>query len=827
MVQKIKQITMKLLTHSTKTLFFATSFLCGVVLASTTVMNTVNMKTNSIPKRYLYVLDSADKILDSLLYQNESFYADVYPLDVRLATKIGGDYIPIYRWSAFQKPIIGRSPALATPHKNTPICSVNLWLAKYHLPESTIQLAVNRYHAQKAHEAQILQERWEKRTIDSFYRLSKNGKKDSWDTFSQLVVNAGLVHCSAIQPYQPILKGYYEQRIKDGLLITESNRKYIAPFLFVPMIESKTNSKPGDYPTIYKRTSKSSSIRSVGGEVPAIAHMGADHETLTDDVPTPDLGMPLKDKVITKSPSDPEIKRLTKTERTLESRPVAGMSTVAPGQITAGVWNDVDHWNEFQKTHGEVSVQNIANRWGMRFNRQLVKFTDKHGKPLVDAKVTLLNSDNAIVWSSKTDNRGLCVLYLDFKGPLEPNGSVYRGISSSASAMADDSAAKLSDMPVLSSSSLKTEKEEPKSKVSQLTGKLRVTYGEHVFEKKNWKLSPNFAAEEIQINTFENSLNRVVDICLVVDATGSMGDELHYLKSEMMDVMMRAQGASPCAKFRFSSVFYRDLGDLYVTKSTPFTDRVDDVIDFVNQQSVGGGGDFPEAVDSALAHAVNGLEWSDRAISRIIFLVLDAPAHDYAALQLRNAIEKAAKLGIKIIPIAASGIDKNSEFLFKYMSTATYGDYVYITDHSGIGNSHLKPTGVKENKQYLNDLMVELISKYSTYEGCDPQTTSPMEPRVELFGDQEIQIQAYPNPAIHDLSIQCNQEIESAEITALDGRVIKLFEHIGQKSTYVSVNGITAGIYVLRCKIKNSSLVYTTKILVMPSANNQGMQSAN
>lgn len=795
-------------------------------------MNPLAGRTNPIPKRFLYVLDSSDKIIDSLLYYNQSFYADVYPVDVRLATKIENDFIPIYRWSAFQKPIIGRSPALPSTHKNTPICSVNLWLVKYHLPESTIQLAVNRYQTQKAHEAQIFRERWEKRTIDSFYRLSKMGKKDSWDAFSRLVVNAGLSHCSAMQPYVPVLKGYYEQRISNGLSITESNRKYISPFLFLPVVESTKLTTRGDNPTTYKTTSKITSVRKAAMDVESeITHSESSKEIITDDMLVPSMGsitMPIKDRAIDKSPTAPELKSLPKTDhRATETIPVAGMSTVAPGQITAGVWNDVDHWNEFKKTHGEVSVQNIANRWGMRFNRQLVKFTDKHGKPLVDATVTLLNSDNAIVWSSKTDNRGLCVLYLDFKGPLEPNGSVYRGISASASAVADGSAAKLSDMPVLSSSSLKTEKEEPKSKVSQPTGKLRVTYGEHVFEKKNWKLSPNFAAEEIQINTFENSLNRVVDICLVVDATGSMGDELHYLKSEMMDVMMRAQGASPCAKFRFSSVFYRDLGDLYVTKSTPFTDRVDDVIDFVNQQSVGGGGDFPEAVDSALAHAVNGLEWSDRAISRIIFLVLDAPAHDYAALQLRNAIEKAAKLGIKIVPIAASGIDKNSEFLFKYMSTATYGDYVYITDHSGIGNSHLKPTGVKENKQYLNDLMVELISKYSTYEGCDPQTTSPMEPRVELFGDQEIQIQAYPNPAIHDLSIQCNQEIESAEITALDGRVIKLFEHIGQKSTYVSVSGITAGIYVLRCKIKNSSLVYTTKILVMPTANNQGMQTAN
>ena len=123
--------------------------------------------------------------------------------------------------------------------------------------------------------------------------------------------------------------------------------------------------------------------------------------------------------------------------------------------------------------------------------------------------------------------------------------------------------------------------------------------------------------------------------------------------------------------------------------------------------------------------------------------------------------------------------------------------------------------------------MVELIAKYSQFEGCDPQTQSQMQPRIELFGDQDIQIQAYPNPAISDLSIQSNAEIEAAEITTLNGRVVKLFEKIGQKSTYISVDGLTAGIYVLRCKISQSEKVYTTKILVMPSGNNHANGSNN
>ncbi len=838
---------MKIATKS-RTLLLTLAGITGITFASNLSVSRSPHSNTDEKWPFIYAIDSTGKIVDSMAYKNESFFTDKLNGNIQLAVKDNyGKLIPVYRWQTFNQPI--SRPAFPITNKRVTVCSIE-WVSQFHLPKSSIELAIVEYYQKIAKEQQIVREKYETRAIDSFLRVSKTGKKDSWDRFAILVVDAGLANCSAMTPYQPILKGYYINKIDKGLVLTDENRKYIAPFYFGSEVVYRekfrnkvTGSDGVDYRKVALSKSPSGISTSPSGVRPDVVRgYSEDRESSTSVITDDEITIPSVEPVESSKTEPTRIKELTRSSVApltreeikapksipdVKSSSSGASSSIAPGQITAGIWNDVDHWDAFQKTHQDPVIAGIAKRWGMQFDRQLIKLSDKNGKPLVDATVELYNQENKRVWVCKTDNRGLAVMYLNFRGPLESNGSTYRGMPSDIDKSGMTSTTKVSSeigsVPVDEKGKLS----EKGAKSSAAVGKLVVIYNEKIYERKNWKLTPNYAAEELQINQFETQINRTVDVCLVVDATGSMGDELHYLKSEMMDVMMRSQGASPCAKFRFSSVFYRDLGDAYVTKSTPFTDRVDDVIAYVNEQSVGGGGDYPEAVDSALAVAINGLQWSPQAITRILFLVLDAPAHDYAALQLRETIEKAARLGIKIIPIAASGIDKNSEFLFKYMATATYGDYLYITDHSGIGGSHLKPTGVKENKQYLNDLMVELIAKYSQYDGCDPQTPSQMQPRIELFGDQDIQIQAYPNPAISDLSIQSNLEIDAAEITTLDGRVVKLFEKIGKKSTYISVDGLAAGIYVLRCKFSNSEKVYTTKILVMPVNNNHGNQQHN
>ena len=202
-----------------------------------------------------------------------------------------------------------------------------------------------------------------------------------------------------------------------------------------------------------------------------------------------------------------------------------------------------------------------------------------------------------------------------------------------------------------------------------------------------------------------------IDVLFAVDATGSMGDELEYLKSELSDVISRIE---PTARVRLSTIFYRDQGDAYVTRSFRFTEDVSQMISHIEKQSADGGGDYPEAVHSALEEAVQQMNWSEQATARLLFLLLDAPPHEEPKVkeQLQVLIPEAAQQGIRIIPISASGIDKPTEFLLRTMAVLTQGTYVFITDHSGIGNDHLEPTIGEYEVELLNDLLVRLINEY-------------------------------------------------------------------------------------------------------------------
>src|SRR5690606_23515486 len=124
-----------------------------------------------------------------------------------------------------------------------------------------------------------------------------------------------------------------------------------------------------------------------------------------------------------------------------------------------------------------------------------------------------------------------------------------------------------------------------------------------------------------------------VDLMFVVDTTGSMQDEIDYLREELKDVVERARSeAGGQLDIGISTNFYRDRYDDYVVKPYPFTRDVDQAIRQMAKEKASGGGDYPEAVDEALDDALHGHDWSEEAQARLLFLVLDAPPHHEPAI---------------------------------------------------------------------------------------------------------------------------------------------------------------------------------------------------
>lgn len=206
-----------------------------------------------------------------------------------------------------------------------------------------------------------------------------------------------------------------------------------------------------------------------------------------------------------------------------------------------------------------------------------------------------------------------------------------------------------------------------------------------------------------------------LDLCFMVDTTGSMADELLYLQSELDDVIGRVQAELPEVDISLGLLFYRDEGDEYVVRSSDFTPDIAAQRKFLLAQEANGGGDYPEAVHEALETALN-LSWRE-GTRKILIPVLDAPPHDQNAqrqdirAEFGKLVYRAAGEGIAVMPVAASGVDVCSQYLLRSSALLTGGKYVFLTDDSGIGGTHQKPAVGEYTVEYLNSCLVRLIGE--------------------------------------------------------------------------------------------------------------------
>lgn len=122
-----------------------------------------------------------------------------------------------------------------------------------------------------------------------------------------------------------------------------------------------------------------------------------------------------------------------------------------------------------------------------------------------------------------------------------------------------------------------------------------------------------------------------VDVAFVIDTTGSMYDDIDNVKRSASEILATLGERNPGA--RAGVVLYKDFGDSYITRTlVGFTDDLDAVNAAIQNITVDGGGDWPEAVLSALRHAFrseDGLgDWRGGDVPKQIILFGDAPAHD-------------------------------------------------------------------------------------------------------------------------------------------------------------------------------------------------------
>lgn len=239
----------------------------------------------------------------------------------------------------------------------------------------------------------------------------------------------------------------------------------------------------------------------------------------------------------------------------------------------------------------------------------------------------------------------------------------------------------------------------------------------------------NFTLEEreiaVELDSCAEKLN-VIEIMFVVDVTGSMGDELDFLKAELADVMSKIAANDSETQIMLSLLFYRDKTDTQTFDFYEFVEVTNEEgmklqQEALDTQKAKGGGDYPEAVDEALLMALDA-QWSTGNTTKLIFHILDAPAHQGEKYEERfmNAVLGAAEKGIRINPIICSGAAELTEYTMRQAAVYTGGTFIFVTNDSGIGGEHHDPELPNVTVELLNSMLVRLVNGYHTGEFEDP-----------------------------------------------------------------------------------------------------------
>lgn len=180
--------------------------------------------------------------------------------------------------------------------------------------------------------------------------------------------------------------------------------------------------------------------------------------------------------------------------------------------------------------------------------------------------------------------------------------------------------------------------------------------------------------------------NMTLDLAIVLDTTGSMGDEIEEVKKNLTRVIENLKAENQNRDLKVSLIAYKDLTtsglkpathkletlstvhkpilepatDDYVTKIVQHLTSDLDLIDTsVQEVSVSGGGDTREAILDAFETAMNDLQWRQGADKNIL-MIGDAPGHKVSKTSGATVDEVLTQLasgdGIRVHPLLVANV---------------------------------------------------------------------------------------------------------------------------------------------------------------------------
>jgi Mg-chelatase subunit ChlD len=318
-----------------------------------------------------------------------------------------------------------------------------------------------------------------------------------------------------------------------------------------------------------------------------------------------------------------------------------------------------DHYLLYHRKH--ASLLPVSYRMDIS-ERYAFQVTDRKGRGLPNCRVTI-SGDDRILWHGRTDARGHMLFF-----PRVTTASV--GVKTFYASF------------LFGGKTL-------------VRAFKRARYG----SDRPWKVKMDV----------EKATNQPrVEVLFLLDTTGSMSDEIARIQQTLLAITAKVKRQTPGAELRFGMVLYRDRTDAYVTRRYPFTGDIKQFNRALQQVRAAGGGDTPEAMNMGLYAGIEQMKWSPSAL-RLVFLVADAPPHlDYGndvpyTKTLRSAVAK----GIKIYPVAASGLDKRGTYIYRQIAQFTQAKFLFIEYGSGTAARHGISGPTSSNN--LDDIVLRIV----------------------------------------------------------------------------------------------------------------------
>ncbi len=248
--------------------------------------------------------------------------------------------------------------------------------------------------------------------------------------------------------------------------------------------------------------------------------------------------------------------------------------------------------------------------------------------------------------------------------------------------------------------------------------------------------------------TLETSLPTVdgvtvaLDVLFLLDATGSMEDEIHQLKITIDEVAQRIHRLPGDVDVRLGMTLYRDEFDEVLTVTFDLTPDVEAFAEALAEVVAGGGDDYPEALDEALADALSRPSWRDPSETvQLVFLVADAPPQVLRQVPVpyTDSMREAARRGVKVFPVSSSGTDDQAEFVFRQLAQFTGARYVFLT-YGAEGRATGLASDINQRdyeELSLDDLIVRLVAEeLAALRAAASEETAP-EPHATTDDNQQ------------------------------------------------------------------------------------------